>query len=110
MNKRYNRQSYKKKKNIPLSQIVTGLISVFLFAYFTYHLVYGELGYFSMRKEKAILKEVENTHEELEKERVGLENRVKRLRSDSLDIDVLDERARDVLGYVKEDEVIIITK
>ena len=41
-------------------------------------------------------------------ERLALENRVKRMRPDSLDLDMLDERARVVLGFVKPEERVLI--
>jgi len=40
-------------------------------------------------------------------ERRAAGNRVRRLQSDYLDLDLLDERARAVLGYVRPDEVVI---
>ena len=43
----------------------------------------------------------------LRTERDAAENRVRRLREDYLDTDLLDERARAVLGYVRPDEVVI---
>jgi cell division protein FtsB len=36
-----------------------------------------------------------------------LENRTHRLSDDYLDVDLLDEQARDVLGYVRADEIVI---
>jgi len=82
----------------------------FLFTYFAYHLIYGEMGYFSMKTSQENLAKAKVEYNQLQTDRVALENRVKRLRSDSLDLDVLDERSRDILGYVKEDEVILINK
>jgi cell division protein FtsB len=43
----------------------------------------------------------------LRAERRAAENRVARLGRDYLDLDLLDERARAVLGYVRPDEVVI---
>ena len=40
-------------------------------------------------------------------ERRRLENKVKRLSEASLDLDLLDERARTVLGLAREDEMIV---
>ena len=40
-------------------------------------------------------------------ERAVLENRVKRLSSRGLDLELLDERARSVLGLIREDELVI---
>ncbi len=43
----------------------------------------------------------------LQAERRAAENRVRRLTVGYLDLDLLDERARAVLGYVRPDEVVI---
>ncbi|MEM6547241.1 MAG: septum formation initiator family protein [Pseudomonadota bacterium] len=40
-------------------------------------------------------------------ERAELANRVRRLDERYLDLDLLDERARAVLGYIREDELMI---
>lgn len=45
--------------------------------------------------------------DQLTARRVELENRVTRLSRRNLDLDLLDERSRDVLGLVREDELII---
>ena len=36
-----------------------------------------------------------------------MENLTRRLSDSYLDLDLLDERARDVLGYVRADEIVI---
>jgi len=43
----------------------------------------------------------------LRAERRAAENRVRRLRRDYLDLELLDERARAVLGLVRPDEIVI---
>ncbi len=43
----------------------------------------------------------------LTQRRKDLENKVRRLSDDFLDLDLLDERVRDVLGYARGDEIII---
>ena len=45
--------------------------------------------------------------EALESQRMQVENRVRRLSDRFLDLDLLDERARIVLGYVRADEIIV---
>ena len=44
---------------------------------------------------------------ELRAERAMMENKTKRLDEDYLDLDLLDERARSVLGYIRADEILI---
>ena len=36
-----------------------------------------------------------------------MENRTRRLSDQFLDLDLLDEQARDVLGYIRADEIVI---
>lgn len=43
----------------------------------------------------------------LMKEKAGLENRIRRLSDGYLDLELLDERSRDVLGYAAADDVIV---
>lgn len=45
--------------------------------------------------------------ERLRRDRAELENRVLRLSERYLDMDLLDERARAVLGLVREDELVV---
>ncbi|MFK7942296.1 MAG: septum formation initiator family protein [Paracoccaceae bacterium] len=44
--------------------------------------------------------------EALQAERVAMANQVNRLSEKFLDLDLLDERARDVLGLVRPDEIV----
>lgn len=76
--------------------------------YFAYHAVTGErsiVAYFRITDEihaaKAELAQVQA-------ERQKLEHRVSLLRPESLDPDMLDERARWSLGFVGEREVVIL--
>ena len=47
-------------------------------------------------------------HQELHIKRTALEYNVQRLRPNSIDPDLLEERARYVLGYVHPDETILL--
>lgn len=47
---------------------------------------------------------------ELEDRRMQLEHRTGLLRPDNLDLDMLDERARVLLGFAHRDDVVIYTK
>jgi cell division protein FtsB len=70
--------------------------------------MHGNRGYFAWRGLQQKLTVAEQKYDEKLAERKALENRVKLLRPDSLDPDMLDERARIVLGFVKPDERVIL--
>lgn len=99
---------YSKKQRLQIRQLVASFISFVLFVYFAYHLVHGDMGYFAMRGVEDRLSQSKRDYIELKEDRVALENRVKRLRPDSLDLDMLDERSRAVLAFGHKDEVIIV--
>lgn len=86
------------------------MLSFGLFLYFGYHLSHGDRGYFAWRGLQKKLVVSQEKYQQKLQERTALENRVKRMRPDSLDVDMLDERARVVLGFVKPTEKVIVTR
>lgn len=85
------------------------MLSFSLFLYFAYHLSHGDRGYFAWKGLQEKLATSQQKYEQKLEERTAIENRVKRMRPDSLDVDMLDERARVVLGFMKPSEKVIIT-
>ena len=95
-------QRYLIRHNLPT------IIGFCLFIYFTYHIGFGErslLRLMSLERQKAA---VSLQYDKLHEERLVLESRVIRLRPGSIDPDLLEERARHVLGYTLPDEQVII--
>jgi cell division protein FtsB len=89
-------------------QLWLAVVGLGLAAYFGYHAVNGSRGLFAWREVDA---ELEATRQELERlrvERQTLEQRVGRLRHDSLDPDLIDELARKELSFVEPLDVIIL--
>jgi cell division protein FtsB len=88
--------------------VVAPVIFTCLFFYFGYHALHGEKGvvrYFKLKKE------IEHTRKLAEQKaeyKNQLENRVKRLSPQSLDLDLLEERARLVLNYGENTDLVII--
>jgi len=76
--------------------------------YFGYHAFHGDHGVFAKlrleRQAETLAKELELVRQQ----RLALERRVSLLRSDSLDPDMLEERARDKLDYAHPDDVVIL--
>ena len=79
-----------------------------LVAYFGYHAVQGERGLLAWLAVNQELSQARAMQTALADERGALERRVILLRPDSLDRDMLDERAHAILNYGSKDEVIIL--
>ena len=76
-------------------------------AYFSYHGLYGKRGFFTheeLRREHA---ELTQERAQLRAQRMHLEKRVRALREESLDVDLLDEQVRLLLQYADDDEIIV---
>ena len=84
------------------------MLSFGLFLYFGYHLVHGDRGYFARKGVETKLAAAEQKLARKSAERETLENRVRLMRPESLDLDLLDERARVVLGYMKPEERVVV--
>lgn len=98
------------KQGKSISQFLASLLSFGLFFYFAYHLAHGDRGYFALKGVEDKLVYTRQKLEDKKTERIALENRVRRMRPASLDLDMLDERARVVLGFVKPEERVIIDR
>ena len=75
--------------------------------YFTFAAVQGDYGLFKRieihAEEQALTTELTSLQEEVGR----IENLTTRLSDNFLDLDLLDEQARDVLGLIRADEVVI---
>ena len=79
-----------------------------LVVYFGYHAVQGDRGLLVWIQLKNEIKQAEVIHTTLIDTRQQLERRVAFLRPESLDRDLLLERAHLILGLVRDDEVVIL--
>ncbi|MCR8723267.1 septum formation initiator family protein [Frigidibacter sp. ROC022] len=76
-------------------------------AYFAIAGVQGDYGLFRRIQIDAEAQALAAEKAALEAEVAALRNLTKRMSDDYLDLDLLDEQARDILGYVRPDEVVI---
>jgi len=83
------------------------LVVVAAVAGFAYTGLQGERGLGALAEARAEEARLEGELARLKAERREIQNLVTRLRPTSLDLDLLDERARAVLGHARPDEVII---
>ena len=89
------------------SHIIGPIIGVCLIVYFVYHAVQGDRGLIASWQLSKQVTQAENTYSMLNQKRAELQNRVTLLNPFSLNSDMIDERARFMLGYTKPDEVVI---
>ena len=76
-------------------------------SYFTFAAVQGDYGVFRRVQINAEATELKQERDQLAAELARMQNLTHRLSDDYLDIDLLDEQLRDVLGYLRADEVVI---
>ena len=98
------RHQFSKYLKQSLQAILLSAISIYL----GYHFVQGENGVTAWLK---IARQIENSNAELvklTKERKALEHRVKLMRPETLDPDLLEERIRTVLNYGLQNDRIIV--
>lgn len=84
--------------------IFCALLSV----YFIFHGISGERGLLKMLYLRNEISEAKKISAMYQEEKNKLEEKVKLLSSKSLDLDMLDERARTVLNFVGADEFVIL--
>ena len=78
--------------------------------YFGYHMVHGEYGLLAYWR---LTKEIQSLTSERDlvlAQRKAAEHRVALLRPGTLDRDMLDERARETLGYADAPDLVIVDK
>lgn len=81
---------------------LTGLVF-----YFGYHGLSGDQGVLAWAGYQTRIVELEDELALAEAERIALERRAERLREGSLDLDLLDERARDILNFAHPDDFVV---
>ena len=82
-------------------------LALFLVVYFSYHLVQGDRGLIARDRLVAEVDTATVVLGDLQVERTRLEHLVDRLGPDAIDPDLLDERARAMLGWAHPNELVI---
>ncbi len=95
---------------LPFSKRAAGpLACVLVLFYLAFHAVSGERGVVAMFKETRKLEQIKLELVQVRAARETLDKKVRRLSSNSLDLDLLDEQARRVLGLAGKNEVVVFT-
>lgn len=95
------------EKKFSIRQVVVPFVSIVIMGYFTYHIFQGDRGIIAYLRLQQTVSGNEKERAAQQTLREQLERRVYLLRPDSLDVDLLEERARAVLNYAHPDEIVI---
>ena len=90
-----------------LGTLLLIISAVSLGGYFTFAAVQGDYGVFRQVQLRAEERAVVEQRDALLVQLAEMKNLTNRLSDTYLDLDLLDEQARDVLGYLRADEIVI---
>jgi cell division protein FtsB len=88
--------------------LIGPFLSLFVLFYFSYHLVTGHRGLLAWGDLRDKVAAAHRKLDDLHAQQVALEQQVALLHRTHLDQDMLEERARRVLGYTEPDEYVIL--
>lgn len=94
-------------KNPTYGVVIYFAIIFALGTYFTFASVRGNYGLFQRIQIDAQAAELERERTRLQVQVAKMRNKTHRLSDNFLDLDLLDEQARDVLGLVRSDEMVV---
>ena len=83
------------------------VLTVLVGLYFAYAAVQGPSGILRRIQIQAETEDLREARDLLQADVTRMQNLTRRLSDDYLDLDLLDERAREVLGVIRADEVIL---
>ena len=95
------------RSSIPWVIIFVFTISLSLGLYFTFAAVQGDFGILRRAEINHDLQKLQAEIGSINVEIADLKNLTRRLSDHYLDLELLDQQARDVLGYVRTDELVI---
>lgn len=90
-----------------LRQVALPLLGACLSAYFVFHAIHGDRGILAWLRLNQELKAATAEAVQAADDRAAMERRVTLLSNNSLDLDMLEERARVMLNYAHPDDLII---
>ncbi|TQS72656.1 septum formation initiator family protein [Rhodobacteraceae bacterium] len=95
------------QKNRAVGPLIFFSIAFVLAAYFTFAAVQGSYGIFKRVQITAEIEDMTQKRDALRAEVEQIANLTHRLSDNYLDLDLLDQQAREILGLVRPDEVVI---
>jgi len=95
------------RKRPAFGALVYFMIAFAMCGYFTFAAVQGDYGLFRRAEIVAEERALQAQLDQIETQVARMENLTKRLSDKFLDLDLLDQQARDVLGMIRSDEIVI---
>ena len=89
-------------------KILPTVLAASMVGYFGYHALHGERGFLAWRELKGDLVAAQIVEAQIAEQHARLDRRTALLRTDNLDRDLLEERARDLLGYGHPNDLVIL--
>jgi cell division protein FtsB len=99
--------NYRRQGRPAFGPLVFAAVALALSLYFTFAAVQGDYGLFRRAEITAEARDLRSQLDTVTAEIARMENLTRRLSNDYLDIDLLDEQARSVLGLIRADEIVI---
>ncbi len=99
--------NFVKKHNITKSLFIGYSIGIAVICYFVFCTLFGQKGYFEYRALRHQVVNKETIKQDLVNKMQAKQNMVEGMNLNSLDLDLLDEQARKVLGYAGKNEVVV---
>ena len=96
-----------KKSSTPWVILCVFTISLSLGLYYTFAAVQGDIVILRRAEINHDIQKLQAELTSLNVEIAGLKNLTRRLSDHYLDLELLDQQARDILGYVRSDELVI---
>lgn len=87
--------------------LIYSFVALAIGGYFVFAAVQGDYGLFKRAEIEAHERELRAQLDNLSTHVARMENLTKRLSDSYLDLDLLDQQARDVLGLLRADEIVI---
>lgn len=100
--------STRQRKKSYLKPLIVPVIALGFSGYFAWHGWHGSFGIEARRQLAVEATRLDGELEKVRAERRAVERRVNLLRASSLESDMLDERAREILGFANGNEIAIV--
>ncbi|MHA1598317.1 MAG: FtsB family cell division protein [Alphaproteobacteria bacterium] len=89
--------------------IIGPVLGICATGYFAFHAINGDRGLLALRQLSQQVSVAQADFDQIRTRRQALEDNVRLLSPDSLDPDMLDERARRMLNFGYGDEIVVVT-